>query len=100
LPNYSESRILRIDNICFRLWILFIFIKYLRAAKYLRKGSEKFIAETMGTDYRFGRATLLGYGGGPSIVPLYQHEAVEVFKWVTKDEFGQALAFGNACRVL
>lgn len=44
----------------------------------------------------FGRATLLGYGGGPSIVPLYQHEAVEVFKWVTNEEFGQALAFGNA----
>lgn len=44
----------------------------------------------------FGRATLLGFGGGPSIVPLYEHEAVEVFKWVTKEEFGSALAFGNA----
>ncbi|NLW08049.1 MAG: chromate transporter [Clostridia bacterium] len=44
----------------------------------------------------FGRATLLGFGGGPSIVPLYQHEAVEVFKWVSNEEFGQALAFGNA----
>lgn len=44
----------------------------------------------------FGRATLLGYGGGPAIVPLYQREAVEVFKWVTNEEFGQALAFGNA----
>lgn len=44
----------------------------------------------------FGRATLLGYGGGPSIVPLYEHEAVNVYRWVTKEEFGQALAFGNA----
>lgn len=44
----------------------------------------------------FGRATLLGFGGGPSIVPLYEHEAVDVFQWVTKDEFGTALAFGNA----
>lgn len=43
-----------------------------------------------------GRATLLGYGGGPSIVPLYEHEAVETFKWMTQEEFGQALAFGNA----
>lgn len=43
-----------------------------------------------------GRATLLGFGGGPSIVPLYEHEAVEVFHWVTKEEFGSALAFGNA----
>ncbi len=44
----------------------------------------------------FGRATLLGFGGGPSIVPLYEHEAVDVFQWVTKEEFGAALAFGNA----
>lgn len=44
----------------------------------------------------FGRATLLGFGGGPSIVPLYEHEAVDVFQWVTKEEFGSALAFGNA----
>ncbi|MEW8979870.1 MAG: chromate transporter [Symbiobacterium sp.] len=44
----------------------------------------------------FGRATLLGFGGGPSIVPLYEHEAVEVFGWVTREEFGTALAMGNA----
>lgn len=44
----------------------------------------------------FTRATFLGFGGGPSTVPLYQHEAVDVYQWVTKDEFGQALAFGNA----
>ncbi|MDK2820934.1 MAG: chromate transporter [Clostridia bacterium] len=44
----------------------------------------------------FGRATLLGFGGGPAIVPLYEHEAVEVYKWVTQEEFGQTLAFGNA----
>lgn len=44
----------------------------------------------------FGRATLLGFGGGPSIVPLYEHEAVEVYQWVTREEFGTALAMGNA----
>lgn len=44
----------------------------------------------------FARATFLGFGGGPSIVPLYQHEAVDVYKWMNQDEFGQALAFGNA----
>lgn len=44
----------------------------------------------------FGRATLLGFGGGPSIVPLYEHETVEVFGWLTKEEFGQTLAFANA----
>ncbi|WP_442604102.1 chromate transporter [Paenibacillus sp. KN14-4R] len=44
----------------------------------------------------FGRSTLLGYGGGPSIIPLYEHEVVEKFHWLSKDEFGQALAFSNA----
>ena len=44
----------------------------------------------------FGRATLLGFGGGPSIVPLYEHEAVDVFSWVSREEFGTALAMGNA----
>lgn len=44
----------------------------------------------------FGRATLLGYGGGPSIIPLYEMEAVDNFHWVTKEEFASALAFGNA----
>lgn len=44
----------------------------------------------------FARATLLGFGGGPSIVPLYENETVNTFHWMTKEEFGQALAFGNA----
>lgn len=46
--------------------------------------------------YGFGRATLLGYGGGPSIIPLYEIEAVQNYGWMTREEFGQALAFGNA----
>jgi len=44
----------------------------------------------------FARSTLIGFGGGPAIIPLYEHEAVEVFKWMTKEEFGQTLAFANA----
>lgn len=44
----------------------------------------------------FGRSTLIGFGGGPGIIPLYEHEAVEVFKWMTKEEYGQTLAFANA----
>jgi chromate transporter len=44
----------------------------------------------------FGRSTLYGYGGGPSIIPLYEHEVVGNFQWMSKEEFGQALAFGNA----
>ncbi len=44
----------------------------------------------------FGRSTMLGFGGGPSIVPLYENEAVHVFHWMTKEDFGQTLAFANA----
>ncbi|WP_123041462.1 chromate transporter [Cohnella candidum] len=44
----------------------------------------------------FGTATLLGYGGGPSIIPLYEHQVVGRYRWLTSDDFGQALAFGNA----
>jgi chromate transporter len=44
----------------------------------------------------FGRSTMLGYGGGPSIIPLYEKETVANFAWMNKDEFGNALAFGNA----
>ena len=44
----------------------------------------------------FGTATMLGYGGGPSIIPLYESQVVDRYGWMTTDEFGRALAFGNA----
>ncbi|WP_235867309.1 chromate transporter [Priestia abyssalis] len=44
----------------------------------------------------FTRATMLGYGGGPSTIPLYENEVVDHYKWMTTKEFGEALAFGNA----
>ncbi|BBH24464.1 putative transporter YwrA [Paenibacillus baekrokdamisoli] len=44
----------------------------------------------------FGRATMLGYGGGPSIIPLYENEVVSRMKWMTTEDFGHALAFGNS----
>lgn len=44
----------------------------------------------------FGIATLLGYGGGPSIIPLYEHQVVSRYHWLDSEDFGRALAFGNA----
>lgn len=44
----------------------------------------------------FCTATLLGYGGGPSIIPLYEDQVVNKHGWLSSEEFGQALAFGNA----
>lgn len=41
-------------------------------------------------------ANLLGYGGGPAIIPLIQNEVVNHYKWMTLSEFGDVLAIGNA----
>jgi len=44
----------------------------------------------------FARSGLLGYGGGPSVIPLIRFEAVEKYKWMEDDEFGDVLALANA----
>ncbi len=44
----------------------------------------------------FLRVGLLGYGGGPSSIPLVHKEVVERYQWMTDDEFGDVLALGNA----
>ena len=41
-------------------------------------------------------ANILGYGGGPSIVPLIQHEVVSVYGWLSAAEFAEIFAMGNA----
>ena len=43
----------------------------------------------------FSRANLLGYGGGPSVIPLIKTEVVENFRWLSNEEFADALAIGN-----
>ncbi|MEW9671788.1 chromate transporter [Ammoniphilus sp. 3BR4] len=43
----------------------------------------------------FFRAGVLGYGGGPSSIPLFHKEAVDRYKWVTDEEFGNLLAIAN-----
>jgi chromate transporter len=39
---------------------------------------------------------ILGYGGGPSIIPLIRYEAVIRYRWVDDEEFGEILAIANA----
>lgn len=41
------------------------------------------------------RTGILGYGGGPSIVPLIRYEAVTRYRWMSDEEFGEALAIAN-----
>jgi chromate transporter len=40
--------------------------------------------------------SILGYGGGPPIIPLLQSEVVDRYQWMTIEEFGEVLALGNA----
>lgn len=42
------------------------------------------------------RTGILGFGGGPSVIPLIRHEAVVKYHWVNDDEFGETLAIANA----
>ncbi|CAM3544315.1 chromate transporter [Paenibacillus glucanolyticus] len=42
------------------------------------------------------RTGILGYGGGPSVIPLIRHEAVVRYHWLSDDEFGEVLALANA----
>ncbi|MGG4011519.1 chromate transporter [Bacillus smithii] len=42
------------------------------------------------------RTGILGYGGGPSVIPLIRYEAVTRYRWMEDDEFGETLAIANA----
>jgi chromate transporter len=39
---------------------------------------------------------VLGYGGGPSVIPLIRYEAVTHYKWLEDEEFVEILALANA----
>jgi chromate transporter len=44
----------------------------------------------------FFRAGILGFGGGPSSIPLVHTEVVKRNQWMTDDEFSDILAIGNS----
>ncbi|MEK4343789.1 chromate transporter [Paenibacillus sp. FSL P4-0184] len=46
--------------------------------------------------YGFFMANLLGYGGGPSSIPLMYQEIVSHYGWLTDEQFSNMLALGNA----
>jgi chromate transporter len=43
----------------------------------------------------FLRVGLFGFGGGPSLIPLIEKEAVEHYRWLTAEEFIDVLAMAN-----
>lgn len=42
------------------------------------------------------RTGIIGFGGGPSVIPLIRHDAVTRYAWLDDDEFGETLAIANA----
>lgn len=42
------------------------------------------------------RVSILGFGGGPSSIPLLHKEVVEQYKWMSNEQFTDVLAVGNA----
>jgi chromate transporter len=45
--------------------------------------------------YAFFKVGMLGYGGGPSSIPLVHKEVVDTYKWMNDGEFSDVLALGN-----
>jgi chromate transporter len=45
--------------------------------------------------FAFFKVGILGYGGGPSSIPLVHKEVVDKYKWMTNDEFSDVLALAN-----
>jgi chromate transporter len=43
----------------------------------------------------FFRVGMLGFGGGPSSIPLVHQEVVKKYEWMTDEEFGDTLALAN-----
>lgn len=46
--------------------------------------------------WAMGKTGILGFGGGPSVIPLIRYEAVTKYRWLEDDEFGEILAIANA----
>ncbi len=44
----------------------------------------------------FAKVGIFGFGGGPSMIPLVQHEVVDRHHWLTNQEFVDAMAMGYA----
>ncbi|WP_239617801.1 chromate transporter [Cohnella mopanensis] len=57
--------------------------------------------QTIGRPYAqlawaMSKTGILGYGGGPSVIPLIRYEAVTRYRWMEDEEFGEILAIANA----
>lgn len=56
---------------------------------------KEFMAKQKDIFIAFFRSGILGFGGGPSTIPLVHKEVVETFKMMTDEEFSDVLSIGN-----
>jgi len=61
---------------------------------YMKKGDE-IVKLQRDLFIGFFRSGLLGFGGGPSAIPLVHKEVVGTFKWMNDQEFSDILALAN-----
>lgn len=43
----------------------------------------------------FFRAGMLGFGGGPAVIPIMQRDVVERYGWMTDEDYGDTIALAN-----
>ncbi len=46
--------------------------------------------------FTFAKIGTFGYGGGPSMLPLVEEDVVQNLRWLTMEEFADAIALGNS----
>ncbi|GIQ66732.1 putative transporter YwrB [Paenibacillus cisolokensis] len=59
-------------------------------------GSSRPIRPYAQLSWAMVKTGVLGYGGGPSIIPLIRYEAVHHYRWMDEEEFADLLAIANA----
>lgn len=45
--------------------------------------------------WSFFKTGIIGFGGGPSVIPLIKHDVVQLHKWTSEDKFNQTFSLAN-----
>lgn len=45
--------------------------------------------------WSFFKTGIIGFGGGPSVIPLIKHDVVGRYKWLNEDRFNQTFSLAN-----
>lgn len=45
--------------------------------------------------WSFIKTGIIGFGGGPSVIPLIKYDVVQLHKWIPEDKFNQTFSIAN-----